>query len=52
MSVCNPGFSPPDTWITFVPQIRQILNLPEITPEELIQAREEHPWLFETQTEN
>ena len=28
-------------------QIRQILNLPELTPEEEAQAREEHKWIFE-----
>ena len=28
-------------------QIRQILNLPELTPEEEAKAREEHKWIFE-----
>ena len=28
-------------------EIRQILNLPELTPEEEAQAREEHRWIFE-----
>lgn len=29
-------------------EIREILNLPEMTPEEEIQARTEHRWIFET----
>lgn len=33
-------------------QIRQRLNLPELTPEELAQARQDHPWLFETEAES
>jgi hypothetical protein len=33
------------------PQIRRKLNLPELTPEELAKAREEHPWLFEAEEE-
>ena len=28
-------------------QIREILNLPQLTPEEEARAREEHRWLFE-----
>jgi hypothetical protein len=28
-------------------QIRQMLNLPAMTPEEESRAREEHPWVFE-----
>ena len=28
-------------------EIRQILRLPELTPEEEKQAREEHKWIFE-----
>jgi hypothetical protein len=28
-------------------QIREILQLPEMTPEEEAQAREEHKWIFE-----
>jgi hypothetical protein len=28
-------------------QIREILNLPDLTPEEEAQAREEHRWIFE-----
>lgn len=28
-------------------EIRQILRLPELTPEEEAQAREEHRWIFE-----
>jgi Skp1 family, dimerisation domain len=28
-------------------EIRVILNLPELTPEEEAQARESHPWIFE-----
>lgn len=28
-------------------EIRQILNLPELSPEEEAQAREEHKWIFE-----
>jgi hypothetical protein len=28
-------------------QIREILNLPDLTPEEEVQAREEHKWIFE-----
>lgn len=28
-------------------EIRTILNLPELTPEEEVQARSEHPWIFE-----
>jgi hypothetical protein len=31
-------------------QIRDILGLPELTPEEEQRAREEHPWLFENPT--
>jgi S-phase kinase-associated protein 1 len=29
-------------------EIREILNLPELTPEEEAQARAEHRWIFET----
>jgi hypothetical protein len=28
-------------------QIREILSLPDLTPEEEVQAREEHKWIFE-----
>lgn len=28
-------------------EIRQILRLPELTPEEEAQAREDHKWIFE-----
>jgi hypothetical protein len=28
-------------------QIRQILKLPELTPEEEAKAREDHKWIFE-----
>ena len=28
-------------------EIRQILRLPQLTPEEEAQAREEHKWIFE-----
>lgn len=28
-------------------EIRQILNLPELSPEEETRARGEHPWIFE-----
>jgi S-phase kinase-associated protein 1 len=29
-------------------EIREILNLPDLTPEEEARARNEHPWIFET----
>jgi len=32
---------------TRTPQIRELLNLPEMTPEEEARAREEHRWIFE-----
>jgi hypothetical protein len=28
-------------------QIREILQLPDLTPEEEAQAREEHAWIFD-----
>ena len=34
----------------FRQQIRDMLGLPELTPEEEQRAREEHPWLFENPT--
>lgn len=33
-------------------QIRQILNLPKMTPEEEAKARIEHPWIFEENNNN
>jgi hypothetical protein len=30
----------------FAQKIRELLNLPAMTPEVEAQAREEHPWLF------
>jgi hypothetical protein len=33
-------------------QIREILNLPAMTPEEETKAREQHPWIFENNNNN
>jgi len=30
-------------------EIRLLLKLPKLTPQEEMRAREEHPWLFEEQ---